>query len=77
MVIDFDEIAGVVHREIVAVLDHSSLNDVIDNPTSELIALWIWDRLASTLPGLAEVALWETKTACAVVTANDRPENRR
>jgi 6-pyruvoyltetrahydropterin/6-carboxytetrahydropterin synthase len=71
MVIDFDEIAEVVEREIIAPLDHRSLNDVIANPTSELIALWIWERLAPALPGLAEVVLWETATACAIVRADD------
>ena len=67
MVMDFDAIAKVVEREIVGALDHHSLNDVIPNPTSELVARWIWDRLASALPGLCEVTLWETATACAIV----------
>jgi 6-pyruvoyltetrahydropterin/6-carboxytetrahydropterin synthase len=71
MVEDFDTIADVVAREIIATLDHASLNDVLDNPTSELIALWIWGRLAPALPGLAEVVVWETATACAIVTAGD------
>jgi 6-pyruvoyltetrahydropterin/6-carboxytetrahydropterin synthase len=71
MVEDFDDVATVVQREVVARLDHSSLNDVVDNPTSELIALWIWERLAPALPGLSEVVLWETATACAVVRAAD------
>jgi 6-pyruvoyltetrahydropterin/6-carboxytetrahydropterin synthase len=71
MVEDFDVIAGVVRREVVGVLDHSSLNDVLENPTSELTALWIWERLAKLLPGLSEVVLWETATACAVVRKGD------
>jgi 6-pyruvoyltetrahydropterin/6-carboxytetrahydropterin synthase len=71
MVIDFDAVGEVVQREILARLDHRSLNDILDNPTSELIALWIWERLAPALPGLAEVVLWETATACAVVRAGD------
>ena len=71
MVIDFDEIGEVVEREVLAHLDHRSLNDVLENPTSELIAVWIWERLAPALSGLAEVTLWETATACAVVRAGD------
>jgi 6-pyruvoyltetrahydropterin/6-carboxytetrahydropterin synthase len=71
MVIDFDAIGDVVQREIIARLDHTSLNDILENPTSELIALWIWRHLEPTLPGLAEVVLWETATACAVVTPAD------
>jgi 6-pyruvoyl-tetrahydropterin synthase len=41
------------------------------NPTAEHIALWIWDALASHLPLLAEIVVWETATACAVVTKDD------
>jgi 6-pyruvoyltetrahydropterin/6-carboxytetrahydropterin synthase len=36
---------------------------------SEHIALWIWDELAPKLPGLSEIVVWETQTACAVVRA--------
>ena len=59
MVEDFDTIAEVVMR------------DVIENPTSELIALWIWERLAPALANLTEVVVWETATACAIVRAAD------
>ena len=41
------------------------------NPTAEHIALWIWDVLAVELPQLAEIVVWETPTACAVVRAED------
>jgi 6-pyruvoyltetrahydropterin/6-carboxytetrahydropterin synthase len=71
MVEDFDRIAEIVRGEVLDALDHRSLNDVLANPTSELVALWIWERLVAALPGLAEVVLWETATACAVVRAND------
>ena len=67
MVLDFDEIATIVEREVINRFDHHSLNDVLENPTSELVAQWIWDRLTPQLPGLCEVVLWETATACARV----------
>jgi 6-pyruvoyltetrahydropterin/6-carboxytetrahydropterin synthase len=67
MVLDFDDITAVVEREIINRFDHYSLNDVIANPTSELVAQWIWDRLTPLLPGLCEIVLWETATACAIV----------
>ncbi|MFT4198249.1 MAG: 6-carboxytetrahydropterin synthase QueD [Pseudoxanthomonas sp.] len=46
-------------------LDHHYLNDVpgLDNPTSERIAAWVWERLAPALPGLSEVVVHETCTA--------------
>jgi len=43
-------------------LDHAYLNDVkgLDNPTSELLAGWIWDRLRPILPELTAVTIMET-----------------
>ena len=72
MVIDFDEIGRIVRERIVEALDHASLNDFMPNPTSENIVVWIWEQLAPALPGLAELVLWETATACAVLRAVDR-----
>ena len=49
-------------------LDHHLLNEVegLQNPTSEMVAVWIWERLVSTLPGLAEVRIEETcNNACS------------
>ena len=49
-------------------LDHRYLNDIagLANPTSEVIARWVWQRLKPKLPALAEVKLWETCAAgCA------------
>jgi len=71
MVVDFDDVSRVVRPLVVDRLDHSSLNDLMDNPTAELIALWIWDTLAPELAGLDEIVVWETQTACAVVRAED------
>ena len=49
-------------------LDHRYLNDVpgLENPTSEVIAAWIWNRLKPGLPLLIEVAVAETCTARCV-----------
>ena len=49
-------------------LDHHNLNDIdgLANPTSEVIARWIWDRLKPDLPGLCKVVLHETCTAGCV-----------
>ena len=49
-------------------LDHRYLNDVpgLENPTSEVLARWLWQRLRPTLPGLARVVVRETCTSgCA------------
>ena len=60
---EIDEHASPVMRE----LDHQVLNEVagLGNPTSELLAVWIWNRLRG-LPGLVEVAVSETPTSRCV-----------
>lgn len=46
-------------------LDHRHLNEIdgLENPTSEMLAIWIWTRLAPTLPGLLRITIHETCTA--------------
>ena len=46
-------------------LDHHYLNEVegLENPTSENLAMWVWERLIGVLPGLAAVEVAETCTA--------------
>lgn len=43
-------------------LDHHYLNEIagLENPTSENIAIWIWQRLDGRLPHLAAVSIAET-----------------
>jgi len=43
-------------------LDHHYLNDIpgLENPTSEQLAIWIWQRLKPQLPLLSEVVVHET-----------------
>lgn len=46
-------------------LDHHYLNDIpgLENPTSEILAQWIWQRLKPALPLLSKVVVRETCTA--------------
>jgi len=46
-------------------LDHHYLNEIegLENPTSENLARWIWQRLQGCLPGLSKVAVQETCNA--------------
>jgi 6-pyruvoyltetrahydropterin/6-carboxytetrahydropterin synthase len=43
-------------------LDHRYLNEIpgLENPTSEIIAGFIWDRLKPTFPGLSKIVVHET-----------------
>lgn len=51
-------------------LDHHYLNDIegLENPTSEMLARWIWRRLEPVLPGLDKVVVHETCTSGASCT---------
>lgn len=46
-------------------LDHRYLNEIegLENPTSEVLARWIWDRIVGSLPGLCMVEVRETCTS--------------
>lgn len=56
-------------------LDHRYLNEVdgLANPTSERLAVWIWDRLVEALPGLTRVVVHETCTSAASYTGERQP----
>ncbi|MCA9312559.1 MAG: 6-carboxytetrahydropterin synthase QueD [Phycisphaerales bacterium] len=59
---------GDIKRAIAPVeqqLDHHLLNEVegLENPTSEMIARWIFHRLQPALPLLSEVIVYETCTS--------------
>ncbi|MHC8442077.1 MAG: 6-carboxytetrahydropterin synthase QueD [Candidatus Eutrophobiaceae bacterium] len=63
-VMDFSTIAKAfepLHKQ----LDHHCLNEIEDlaNPTSENLAIWIWQRLAPSLPCLHSVEIMETCTS--------------
>jgi 6-pyruvoyltetrahydropterin/6-carboxytetrahydropterin synthase len=66
MIADFGVIKDVVNEEVLVRADHRNLNDVLENPTAENIARWIWEVLAPRLPGLCEVRLWEIPGCCVV-----------
>jgi 6-pyruvoyltetrahydropterin/6-carboxytetrahydropterin synthase len=63
-VVDFAELSA-AFKPLHAELDHYYLNEVagLENPTSENLAKWIWDRLEPVLPGLEEVLVRETCTS--------------
>jgi 6-pyruvoyltetrahydropterin/6-carboxytetrahydropterin synthase len=65
-VMDFAEIDEHV-SPLVKLVDHQVLNEIegLGNPTSELLAVWLWKRLAA-LPGLVEVVVSETPTSRCV-----------
>jgi 6-pyruvoyltetrahydropterin/6-carboxytetrahydropterin synthase len=63
-VMDFADIKH-AFKTIEDQLDHRCLNDVpgLENPTSENLARWIWNRLRPDLPALSKVVVRETCTS--------------
>ena len=60
---DFDDI-NMAFNPLLAQLDHYYLNEVpgLENPTSENLAKWVWDRLKPALSMLTAVEIQETCT---------------
>jgi 6-pyruvoyltetrahydropterin/6-carboxytetrahydropterin synthase len=69
VVIDFDELDALVETHALAKLDHTLLNDTIENPTAEHIALYIFDVLFAVEPRVSSVKVWETIDSFAQVEA--------
>ncbi len=63
-VMDFAVIKEVI-KPVIDVIDHRYLNDIegLENPTCEVISIWIWDRIISKIPGLKRLELNETPTS--------------
>ena len=62
-IMDFAEVAAVV-EPILKEIDHCLLNDVpgLENPTTENILHWLWQRISTQLQGLSELELRENDT---------------
>ncbi|MFC9463972.1 6-carboxytetrahydropterin synthase QueD [Streptomyces coelicoflavus] len=63
-VMDFGDLKK-AFKPLEAQLDHYYLNDIegLENPTSEVLARWIWERLKPTLPDLSALTVRETCTS--------------
>lgn len=66
-VIDFAEITE-SFQPIYDQLDHRCLNEIegLENPTSENLAMWIWQRLKPVLPQLSKIVVRETPSSGCV-----------
>jgi len=63
-VMDFGEMKRIV-TAVLDKLDHRVLNEIpsLENSTAEILAKYIWDRVAPGLPGLSAVTVWESDTS--------------
>ena len=69
---DFGEIKKLC-MPVIDELDHTNLNDIpgLENPTSENIARWIWNKLKSVLPELSMVEIKETSSTGCIYRGQD------
>ena len=67
MVCDFAEIKRVVSEHVLGELDHGDLNKVLDVPSAENIAVWVWEKLEGRFGEvkLYAIKVWETE-GCSV-----------
>jgi 6-pyruvoyltetrahydropterin/6-carboxytetrahydropterin synthase len=60
IVLDFADLQAAVNREVIDRYDHRYLNDLMDNPTAELMAHQIWKTLEAAGLAVTRIRLWET-----------------
>ncbi len=70
-VLDFNEIEksfSFIYKQI----DHRYLNDIegLDNPTSEVLIEWIWNKLKPKLEPLVKLVLWENEVSKVEFSGN-------
>ena len=71
-VMDFADLKA-AYAPVYERLDHRYLNEVpgLENPTSEVLARWIWRELEPALAGLVEIEVRETCTTGCVYRGED------
>lgn len=62
--IDFADLRRAV-SPVIETLDHYLLNEIagLENPTSENVAIWVWNAIKPNLPILVRVTIEETCTS--------------
>lgn len=69
IVVDFADVRRYVETNVIRRYDHTYLNDLIDNPTAELIAHDAWKQLEAAGLAVTRLRLWETADSYAEVVA--------
>ena len=66
-VIDFTDLKKLV-KPIIDLPDHNLLNNLpgLENPTSEMLAIWLWNKIKPLIPNLKKIELNETASSGVV-----------
>lgn len=70
-VLDFTDLKEIVNP-LVKSLDHRTLNDIpgLENPTSERLAQWFWEKIKPLLPLLSKIEIGETASSGVIYTGD-------
>ena len=51
----------ILNKYVISIIDHKVLNDIdgLENPTSEHLSKWIWDKIINKIPTLSKIVLSE------------------
>ena len=69
MVMDFGDLKNLIQGNILEYIDHTYLNDAMENPTAENLIDYIWSILENDIPNfcrsarLHKLRLWETSNS--------------
>jgi len=79
LLMDFGDLKDLVNKEVLSKLDHSYLNDHFEQPSTELISLWILETLKPHVEelglALTSVKLFETATSWVEIREEAQGDN--
>lgn len=60
-IMDYTDLKNIV-KPYITLLDHHVLNDIegLENPTTEVLCLWLWKKIKPELPNLSRIEINET-----------------
>jgi len=74
LLMDFGDLKDLVNKEVLSKLDHSYLNDHFEQPSTEIVAMWIFETLKPHVEKiglvLTSVKLFETATSWVEIKAD-------
>jgi len=74
LLMDFGDLKDLVNKEVLSKLDHSYLNDHFEQPSTELVAMWVFETLKPHVEKLGlvltSVRLFETATSWVEIKAD-------
>lgn len=77
LVIDFVVLKKYVSEKVLDKVDHTDLNDLLPNPSAELISQWMWEQLkdigreTNSTVHLVSIQLWEGENTSVILSHDD------